>query len=138
MSFIEVIVAGSDHQGWLCNDDLLLHCHRENFHPTDDLFIDRIPQFRRFVPQLDFSNEKVFRSFPMKSSTTHRNHFDDEDLLSELNSLLDCREYVRQTNQYSERKEQIPSKKKFEQYSSRQRRIDDERSKKRKASKFHD
>lgn len=108
MSFCEVIAVNSQNQrGWLCNDDLFLDCQRENFNENDHIFIDEnhhgsaIVQ-RRFVPQLDFSNRKVFPSM-----NSNRSKF-DEDLRSELKSLLDCHEYVRQTNHYSERKEQIP------------------------------
>jgi len=86
MSFIEIEYSN----GWFCNNDLLLVCHREM--PINEcLFTDEIHHHRRFVPQVNFNDQNLFPSLTKKKIL-----FNDID---ELNCLLDCKEYVHHRKQ---------------------------------------
>ncbi|CAF3260074.1 unnamed protein product [Rotaria socialis] len=144
MSYIEI--QHDEHTGWLCNNDLILMCDREIF-PNDvnSLFIDddRLRSMyssrlhrksRRHIPKLDFNDEKLFPSIFNRTTriTTTTNIFSDEinldeELISELNSMLDCREYVRKQNHFFDRKQfqqaqaaQADEEKKLEEFKRRQ------------------
>lgn len=92
MSFIEI----EQSNGWFCNNDLLLICERER--PINEcLFIDEI--HRRFVPQVNFNDTKLFPSLNKKKQQLLFNE------IEELNCLSDCKEYVRKTNDFYHRKQ---------------------------------
>lgn len=93
MSSIEV-----NHQqlftGWFCQNDLFLHCHREEC-LTNELFemiVDNSIRRHRYIPHVDFTDEKLFPKIPR---ITTRKNFDDDNLRAELNSMLAGREYIR-------------------------------------------
>jgi hypothetical protein len=74
---------------------------------------------RRYIPKVDFNDEKLF------PSTIRMNI--DEEILSELNSMLACREYVSKQNHFFDRKQfqqaqaaQADEEKKFEDFKKRQ------------------
>ena len=95
MSYLEVRHA--DQLGWLCDNDLLLVCEKS----TDDDNEERTRR-QRFVPQLNFNDQKWFpvqRRRPQRSSRTA-----DDEVLSELSSLLAGREYVSEQNHHFDRK----------------------------------
>jgi hypothetical protein len=125
MSYIEI--KHNDHIGWFCNNDLILVCEREIFsNDVESPFIDDnsiyssqiIRTRRRYIPKVDFNDEKLF------PSTTRIN---DEEILSELNSMLACREYVSKQNHFFDRKQfqqaqaaQADEEKKLEEFKKRQ------------------
>lgn len=130
MSYIEI-----EKHSWFCHNDLLLVCEREkSFEENASLFMsDDQLQIRRhrFIPTVNFNDEKLF------SSLKRRKNFDDE-VKSELNSLLACREYSRKQNPFYDR---IDDKKPSKNYqkspyaSSTHRSFSSAR---RKISRFHD
>jgi hypothetical protein len=100
MSYSEVV--HENQAGWLCNNDLLLVCERDELEQrphcslTDETPIPmRTRTRRRHVPQLDFTDRTLF---PRCSRVPV-----DDELVSELSSLLACREYVRTSNEYFDR-----------------------------------
>lgn len=105
MSYIEVI--HENVLGWLCAEDLFLVCEEEKKeNQSENIFIDEIEYQRfkirhRFIPKINFNDENLFPKLSKKS--LNRSNENDEVLL-ELNSLLDCREYVRKSNFYLDRK----------------------------------
>jgi hypothetical protein len=122
MTYIEI-----EHKqsiGWFCNDDLILICDREIFldDNTESLFMnDRKLQkltrtSRRYIPKVNFNDEKLFPSITRMNEKKF-----DEEIQSELNSMLACREYVRKQN--DDRKQfqraqaaQVDEEKKFEEF----------------------
>jgi len=126
MSYIDI--EHNNHTGWFCNNDLILICERETFsNDVESPFIDNnssqiIRTRRRYIPKVDFNDEKLF------PSTTRINNINiDEELLSELNSMLACREYVRKQNHFFDRKQfqqaqaaQADEEKKLEEFKKRQ------------------
>lgn len=70
-----------EHLGWLCENDLILYCHREEYSP---------PRRHRYIPQVDFTDRKIFPR--MGKCPLY------EDIHTELNSMLACREYIRKTH----------------------------------------
>jgi len=129
MSFIEIEY--NDHTGWFCNNDLVLHCDREtSIIDIDKPFMDdnklqsiysshiNHTRRRRHIPKVDFNDEKLF---PSKSNRTTNL---DEELLSELNSMLACRKYVSKQNRFFDRKQcqqaQVDEEKKLEEFRKRQ------------------
>ena len=90
-----------EHFGWLCENDLILHCHREEY-------LQEIPRRHRYVPQVDFTDVKIFPRIG-------KNHF-DEDIRAELNSMLACREYIRKNHPDSHRKSYVTKAKKFSRF----------------------
>ena len=101
--------------GWLCDDDLLLVSDREAFDATTTCSLMSDSQLqsicsalfarksRRFVPKIDFNDVKLFPSKRMPMA--HRRTNLDDELVSELDSMLACREYVRKQNHYSDRRQ---------------------------------
>ncbi|CAF0896750.1 unnamed protein product [Rotaria sp. Silwood1] len=145
MSYIEV--QHDEHIGWFCNNDLILVCDRETFNNENNSpfmddnklqsiyssFITR--KCRRHIPKLDFNDEKLFPSRSHKTTRTTTtitnitsNEINlDEELISELNSMLDCREYVSKQNHFFDRKQfqqaqaaQADQEKKLEEFKKRQ------------------
>ena len=120
MSFIEIEY--NQHTGWLCNDDLFLICDREIIlDDVESLFMsDRKLQtitrtHRRYIPKVDFNDEKLF------PSNTRINPSLNEEILSELNSMLACREYVRKQNHFFDRKQaQAEEEKKLVEFQKHQ------------------
>jgi hypothetical protein len=130
MSYIEIEY--NEHTGWFCNNDLILICERETFsNDVENPFMDDnliyssqiIRTRRRYIPKVDFNDEKLF------PSTTRINDINiDEELLSELNSMLACREYVSKQNHFFDRKQfqqaqaaQADEEKKLEEFKKRER-----------------
>ena len=104
--------------GYLCQNDLFLHCYREES-PTDDSFETIVDiSRRRRIPQVDFTDEKLFPRMP-----TMRKNVDEDHIRAELNSMLAGREYIRKVN---------PS---FDRKSSSSTRLDHKR---KKFYRFHD
>jgi hypothetical protein len=146
MSFIEIEY--NKQTGWFCNNDLILICDRETF-PTDteSLFMDdnKLQIRRRYIPKVDFNDEKLFPSMNIS-----RNN--NEELISELNSMSAGREYVRKQNDFFDRKQfhqaaQAEEEKKFQDLKKRRQhpsyisRFDEKRyipTIRKKFSRFHD
>ncbi|CAF2390787.1 unnamed protein product [Rotaria sp. Silwood2] len=146
MSYIEI--EHNQHTGWLCNNDLILVCDRETFtNDTNSLFMDDnklqsiyssyiTRKCRRYIPKLDFNDEKLFPSISNKTTRTtttvttnitSKEIKIDEELISELNSMLDCREYVSKQNHFFDRKQfqqaqaaQADEERKLEEFKKRQ------------------
>jgi translation initiation factor 1 (eIF-1/SUI1) len=144
MSFIEI--EHNQHIGWFCNNDLILICDREtSINDSDCPFMDdnklRLIQSsyinrtrrHRYIPKVNFNDEKLFPSILNKSLRStilnlSSNEIDtNEELLSELNSMLACREYVSKQNHFFDRKQfqqaqaaQADEEKKLEEFKKRQ------------------
>lgn len=133
MSYIEI--EQNKNIGWFCNNDLILISEREinNNDNNESLFMDdnrlqlicslhRTRIRRRYIPKVDFNDEKLFPSITrMNDKNTN------EDILSELNSMLACREYVSKQNHFFDRKQfqkaqaaQADEEKKLEEFKKRQ------------------
>jgi hypothetical protein len=126
MSYIEI--EHNQHTGWFCNDDLILICDREIFIDDgecefmDDRKLQKMTRTcRRYIPKVDFNNEKLF------PSTIRMNISINEEIQSELNSMLACREYVSKQNHFFDRKQfqqaqaaQAEEEKKLEEFQKRQ------------------
>ncbi|CAF1552885.1 unnamed protein product [Adineta ricciae] len=121
MSFIEV--EHDDQIGWFCNDDLILVCEREILMDNPFMNDDQLQSMhgirRRYVPKVDFNDKKLFPSFSIRKNQ-------DDELHSELDSMLSCREYVSKQNHFFERKlfqqaqaAQADEEKKLEEYKKR-------------------
>lgn len=135
----------NEQNGWFCNNDLILVCEQEIFNDSiDALFMDDYKlqskyssclsrKNRRHIPKLDFNDEKLFPTVANKTLhaavtniSSHVVNIDDE-LISELNSMLDCREYVSKQNHFFDRKQfqqaqavQADEEKKMEEFRKRQ------------------
>jgi hypothetical protein len=143
MSYIEV--KHNELAGWFCNNDLVLVCERETIeNDTNNPFMDdnklqsiyssRIRRTRRrYVPKVNFNDEKLFPFISTKSARTTITHSSnneiniDEELVSELNSMLACREYVSKQNHFFDRKQfqqaqaaQANEEKKLEEFKKRE------------------
>ena len=144
MSYIEIEY--DKHIGWFCNNDLLLICDPETLkNETESPFMDdnrlqtiyALTQTRRrqrHIPTVNFNDEKLFPLLLSKTTrTTTSNVLNkgingyDEELISELNSMLDCREYVRKQNHFFDRKQfqqaqaaQVDEEKKLVEFRKRQ------------------
>ncbi|CAF1038798.1 unnamed protein product [Adineta steineri] len=127
MSGIEIEY--NNHTGWLCNNDLILVCDREEI--IDNSFMDdnKLQLMnrtrRRYIPKVNFNDKKLFPSI-LNRTVTHEINTDDE-LLSELSSMLACREYVSKQNHFFDRKQfqqaqaaQADEEKKFHEHQKRQ------------------
>jgi hypothetical protein len=148
MSFIEIEY--NEHTGWFCNNDLILICDRETFpNDTESLFMDdnKLQTRRRYIPKVNFNDEKLFPSMNISMNN-------NEELLSELNSMLAGREYVRKQNDFFDRKQfqqaqaaQAEEEKKFQDLKKRRQhpsyisRFDEKRyvpTMRKKFYRFHD
>ncbi|CAF1079011.1 unnamed protein product [Rotaria sordida] len=143
MSYIEI--EHNEHTGWFCNNDLILICDQETFiNDTNSPFMDDnklqsiysthiTRKCRRHIPKLDFNDKKLFPYISNKTIRTTITNISsneiniDEELLSELNSMLDCREYVSKQNHFFDRKQfqqaqaaQADEEKKLEEFKKRQ------------------
>ena len=139
MSHIEVV-----HDrviGWFCDDDLLLVSEREAFDSTSTCSLMSDSQLqsicsaffarksRRFVPKIDFNDVKLFPSSLNPSKRVpiaHRRANLDDELVSELDSMLACREYVRKQNHYSDRKQDAERTTKTERHKGPESKCRDE------------
>ncbi len=126
MSYIEIEY--NEHTGWFCNNDLILICDREIFsndaqspfmndNKLQSLSSSNITRtHRRYIPKIDFNDEKLFPC----TRRMNNNRNIDEELVSELNSMLACREYVRKQNHFFDRKlfqqAQADQEKKLEEF----------------------
>jgi translation initiation factor 1 (eIF-1/SUI1) len=144
MSYIEI--EHNEHIGWFCDNDLVLICDRETFtNDSDSPFMDDnklrsiysscVSQSRRHrhIPKVDFNDKKLFPSLSNKSTRsvisniTPHDINTDEELISELKSMLACREYVSKQNHFFDRKQfqqaqaaQADQEKKLEEFKKRQ------------------
>ncbi|UJR10718.1 hypothetical protein I4U23_014908 [Adineta vaga] len=153
MSFIEVEYC--EQSGWFCNNDLILICEREmnlddsnNFFMTDRKLQSITRNHRRSIPNVDFNDRKLFPSLSTRITRVARRNQDDE-LRSELDSMLSCREYVSKQNHFFDRKQfqqaqaaQAEEEKKLEEYIKRREeqrkrtRSDEKRYIRKKPSRF--
>lgn len=142
MSYIEIEF--NEQSGWLCSKDLMLICDRATCineiassfmddHKLQSVYSSRTTRkCRRYIPKVDFNDEKLFPSISNRITRTTTNQYTneviiDDELVSELNSMLACREYVSKQNHYFDRKKfqeakaaQAEEEKKLEEYKRRQ------------------